>query len=55
MLLEQTIKDEELKYISYGNDRRFFQIKGNDLYYNTGTVNEPKYSLLAKNYNKVKL
>jgi hypothetical protein len=42
---------QEVKYISYGRDPKFFKIQGKDLYYNTGTIEKPKYEILKGDYN----
>jgi len=36
------------KFLSYGNDKKFFAIVGNDLYYNT----PGGYELLQKDFSK---
>jgi hypothetical protein len=48
-----TIIWQEVKYIPYANDKKFFKIVDKDLYYNIGTIENPQYDLLKKDFMKV--
>ena len=47
--------DDKVEFQSYGDDLKFFKFIGKDLYYNTGTVEKPKYDLLKKGYKDERL